>query len=438
MKMKKVTALLLAFAMVLGMTACGGTQKEDDTKQDDAVNDAVQDEAEETKDPVTLKVVTWRETDEEYYKEIARRFEEKYDWVTVDLSFNADETSYFANLQADLASGAGPDVFDLHGISAYAADGLILAQDDMDYQANYIESAKTATSYDGTCYAFCNDYNLFGFLYNVDIFEEVGVEVPKTPEELITVVNKLKDAGYGGIAYAGATWGRALAKAALTISLGAEGYKNFHEGIDNGSITDVLSVEGVEAALKAAQIYYENDLYYDAFEDTQNEAAYSLYASGKSAIVYTGTYTYGERDQSIQDVNTGFFAVPVEGKSGVSYAEGGQNTAINAASEHLEEAKLWVEFIATKEISEYYCTNAKVFSCIKGAEPEFDEAALVLANVDEAEVLPSYTANNGDFWESNLKSALVDIVINGKDYKTVAEEFNAKLVEADIANNAAK
>ncbi len=456
MKMKKIIAVLLSVTMLFGLAACGETDDTDPGSESggNETNDVAEEpgeqqgeEEESTLDwsagadasggEVTLRVATWRQHDQPYYEEIIRRFEEQYDWITVELEMNADSSSYYSNLQADIMSGTAPDVFDSHPnyrLVAYAEEGVIAPQTDFDYMDNYNESSKEITTLFGENYGYMNAYNYFGFLYNIDIFEEVGVSVPTTPEEMVDVVNQLKEAGYGGVIVGGATYGAtALGNAVYLIALGTEGFDALQEGIDNGSITDISTVEGVAEALDTLQTYTENDIYYNAFEGITYESGLSLYAQEKSAIVYSGSYIFGEQDVYFPDINTGFFPFPTYANNGVTYSEGAQTTVINAASDKLGAAKLWVEHLATSEISEYYCSNAKMLSTIEGVTPEFEEAEMLLNSSTDYAIKSIVEPENSEYWSSGFNNILEGVVFRGEDWQELVRVYASKLEEYDLS-----
>ena len=435
MKMKKIIALLVAAMMAGGLVACGGgdaDEKGGGTEGDLNWSAGADDSGGE----VTLRVATWRKYDKEYYEEIIRRFQEKYDWITVELEINADSGSYYSNLQADLIGGTAPDVFDHHpnsNIVVYAKEGMIAPQTDFEYMKNYKENAKEITTFLGENYGFMNAYNYFGCLYNIDIFNEVGVSVPTTPDELIEVVDKLKAAGYGGISFAGATNGAGgVANPVFLESLGTENYAKFQEGIDNGSITDISTVEGVPEALDTLQAYTEHDTWYTAVQGISYEASVSLYAQKKAAILYGGSYILGE-GVHFPDIKTGYFPLPVYGKTGVTYAEGAQTTLINAAGKNLGAAKLWVEFLASPEIAEFYCTNTEMMSTIEGVEVETDNLTMLRNSCQNYVIGTIVEQENSEYWSGGFNELLRGVVFEDKDWKDLVKIYTNKLEDYDLS-----
>lgn len=436
---KRIIAVLMTAVMVLGLVACGNgdSGKEGENKEQSNTTQLDWTAGASAEDgDVTIRFYTWRQSDEAYFNEIIKRFEEKYDWIDVELDINPNAAAYYSNLHADLIGGVGPDVFDMHSGSTvveYIKAGYLAPQTDFDYMKNYSETGKTATALDGENYGFLIAYNYFGYLYNKAIFEKVGVSVPTTPEELVAAVNQLKNAGYGGVILTGKTLSSdAIGSSIMLGSMGTEGYAAFRQGIDNGSITDISAVEGVTQALETMKTYNANDVYYDAFRGIVHDAGLSLYAQEKSAIMYMGSYIFGEQNTYFPNIDSGFFPIPTYANNGVSYAEGAQVDCINANGKNLGAAKLWVEFLASPEISEYYCSNAKMFSTIEGVNPQFEEMEIIKNACSGYAIKPLEEFENESYWKSGLDKIYESIIHEGYEdieglmrvYKSQLEEFS--------------
>lgn len=440
MKLKKIVALLTVAAMTTGLVACGGgnSNKKTDNKKTDADSYDWSAGADSSGGKVTLRYSTWREHDKEYYEELISRFEEKYDWITVDLEINSNESSYYNNLQADLLSGTAVDIFDCHSgsrINDYAEAGMIVPQADFSYLDNYSDIALAATSIDGVNYGYLTAHSYFGFIYNKAAFAKAGVSVPTTPEELVTVVNKLKAAGYGGVMVAGTTWSENFGRAILMNAIGTQGYKSLLESLDNGSVTDISEVDGVTDALKAMQLYADEGIFYQGFEGTNSTAGMSLFAQEKTAIVYAGCYTFGEQEYNFPGLDCGFFPMPTYANTGISYGEGAQTVLINSTCENLGAAKLFVEFISTPESSGYYCSNAMMLSNIEGAEVQFDKKEEISQYVTEVAIRPLFNHKNESYWSSGLSTLLKGVIYEGSNWEDIVKVYRSQLEEYDLANN---
>ncbi|MBQ8803081.1 MAG: extracellular solute-binding protein [Tyzzerella sp.] len=436
---KKIVALLLAMAMVFSLTACGGgssSGKEGSQSNSDELDWTAGADAEGGE--VTIRFSTWRKSDEAYFQEIIKRFEEKYDWIDVELEITPDASAYYTNLQADLIGGTAPDVFDMHSgdtMVTYIDNGMIAPQTDFDYMANYSDTGKTATSLDGENYGFLIAYNYFGLLYNKEIFNKVGVTAPTTPDELVDVVNKLRDAGYDGIIYPGKTNGVGIGSAIQLGSMGTENYATLRKGIDDGSVVDISTAEGVTEAFNTLVTYTKNNVYYNAYRGIVYETGMTLFAQEKSALVYSGSYVYGEQDTYFPEIEAGFFPIPTYANNGLCYAEGAQVSCINAAGANLGAAKLWVEFLATPEISEYYCSNAKMFSTIAEVEPQFEEMEMIKNACSGYAIKPLEKFDNEMYWMSGLEKIYEATIYDGtEDIEGLIRVYRSQLEEYDLAN----
>ena len=111
--MKKWIALLLTLALTLGLVGCGQTQKaEEPTAQPAQAAQATQapaadDATEEDKEPVTIEFSSWyaaEETTSATLYNMVKAFEEKYPWITVNVTEyaynNLAESCWFAALAA--------------------------------------------------------------------------------------------------------------------------------------------------------------------------------------------------------------------------------------------------------------------------------------------------------------------------------------------------
>ena len=440
--MKRIIAFIVATIMVLSLVACGnGKTNSDDVSGNngDTSNFDWSKGADASGGDVTLRVATWRQTDKPIYEELEKRFEEKYSWIDVKLEFNQNSNSYYSNMNADLMSGVGPDVFDSHPnakLLAFVEAGMIAPQTDFDYMKNYKEDARIVTSIGGVDIGYLMTYNYFGVMFNKDIFAKEGITVPTTPDEFVAAVDALKKAGYGGLAFPGQTWGSEYMGAALLASvMGTDKYSEFLGGIDSGEITDVSKVEGVPEVFKTLSLYTEKDVYYNSYESLTADAALSLFAQKKTAMVFAGTYLLGtEGEVYIPGMNVGFFPLPAYGSNGMTYAEGGQTVLINAAGKNLGAAKLWVEFLATPEIASYFSNASEMLSSIEGVELTTEKSAILKENVSGYGIKSTDSTQNAEYWQQGWANVFNAVVYEGESWEEYVKIFSQKLEDYDLAN----
>ena len=205
--------------------------------------------------------------------------------------------------------------------------------------------------------------------------------------------------------------------------------------MDSGKYTDITIIPGVAEALKTEQTYRDNNIFYDASDATALDQCLSLFAQEMAPMMMMGTWTFGTSESVFPGLDVGVFALPTMLDSGEHYAEGGQLTVINAASENVEAAKLWVEFLASPETASYYCSNAKTISTIEGVGLDY-EGGDVLAEAAShgINLLPTYVRNNKDYWNTNWKELLNGLLYGDLNYDDAIADYTAFLTELDLAS----
>ncbi|WP_207453981.1 ABC transporter substrate-binding protein [Desertivibrio insolitus] len=160
-------------------------------------------------------------------------------------------------------------------------------------------------------------YNIEGFWYNKQIFEEQGIEIPTTWEDLTAAAAQLEQAGVQPLTTAGAQG------FPLTRLMGMYIYRNLGpdamEAIRDGDaeLTDEGYVAGAQALADLAASGY----FGEGFTSRDSDTSINQFLTGTAAMTYDGSWILGavndpERNQ-IGGENVGFFPFPeVEGGEG--------------------------------------------------------------------------------------------------------------------------
>ncbi len=342
--MKKIIALLLAVVMVFGLAACtnGG-----DTKGTDSG----------TKAPSTGKtVVYWSmwESTEPQGKAIAdavAKFE-KETGIHVDLQFKG-RTGIREGLQPALDGNQVIDVFDEDidrvntTFASYLMDLEELAAANK-YEETAISGLIAACREVGNGKLMSIPYqpNVFNFFYNAKIFKEVGVEAPTTWEELLTVCEKIKAAGYTPI-----TCDDAYITAMIGYHLGRlVGEKGVRDIVQNGKWNDPAVVQFAnDYAELASKGYFSKNIESNVWPAGQNTEL----ALGEAAMYLNGSWLPNEvKDMAGDDFVWGCFPYPEvkNGKTGREAANfGAQVLAINKKSQVSVEAFKLITYLTKGE-----------------------------------------------------------------------------------------
>jgi raffinose/stachyose/melibiose transport system substrate-binding protein len=180
--MRSISHRWLAGTAVLSIVAVGG------------IAPAVAQDGE----PVTLTMGSFRTDDIDAWNAIIPLFEAEHPEIKVVFDPTNNE-EYNSQIRAQLEGGVGPDLitcrtFDLSQDlfkSGYLADLSHLPG----MQESFTPFARTSWSTDDGAQSYCVPLaaTIHGFVYNADLFEELGLEPPETESEFFAVLDTIKE-----------------------------------------------------------------------------------------------------------------------------------------------------------------------------------------------------------------------------------------------------
>ena len=197
MKLKKLTALCLAGAMVLSTAACGGGSGDSGSSGGDG--DSGSSEGGE------LSISIWDTNQEPGINEILADFTEETGIKTKLTVVKWDE--YWTMLEAGAQGGSLPDVFWMHSNESerYMSNDMLLdltdkiAESDVIDPANYPEDIWGLYTHEDKYYAVPKDVDTIALWYNKTMFDEAEMEYPTadwTWDDMFEAAKKLtKDDG---------------------------------------------------------------------------------------------------------------------------------------------------------------------------------------------------------------------------------------------------
>lgn len=358
MRRRTLTIAAAALGSVLVLSACapsapsGGSQTSDDD--------------------VTLKVWSWRTEDVEAYNSIFDVFEEAHPGITVE--FEAfQNTEYNQILTTGLAGSDGPDV---PMVRAYGQlqpnieagqlepiDGKVEGVDDI--APSVLAGAKGKA--DGKLYAVPLATQTLQVFYNKAIFEEHGLEVPKTWDDFIGLNEDLLAAGVTPMAL-GAKDAWMLPIFSDIFGSARYGGSEFEEQILDGSATfeDPDYVESLQI-VSDMQKYLTPDVVGVSYTDSQIQ-----FTSGQAAQFPGGSFEIATFRTQAPDLELGSYQVPLppnavsETPVSPAYADG--NFAVNSKSENKDAAFELLNWLATPEFGQLVADELNQFSAIPGVE----------------------------------------------------------------------
>lgn len=311
-----------------------------------------------------LRIESWRNDDADIWNDvIIPAFNKHHPDIQVVFSPNPP-ADYNASLNARLAGGTAGDLITCRPFDASLdlyKKGQLIAVDDIPGMENFSDVAKSAWQTDDGSATFCVPMAsvIHGFIYNKEIFEELGLEPPKTIPEFMKTLETIKEESR----YTPLAMGTADQWEAATMGFQNVG-PNFWEGekgrkaliSGDEKLTDPQYVATFEH-LASWGPYLGRGYKAQKYPDSQN-----LFTLGRAAIYPAGSW-------DITTFNTqaefpfGAFPPPLpEGKE-TCYISDHTDIAlgINAASENVDDAKAFLEWMTTPEFAELYSNQLPGF-----------------------------------------------------------------------------
>jgi raffinose/stachyose/melibiose transport system substrate-binding protein len=197
-------------------------------------------------------------------------------------------------------------------------------------------------------------------LYNKDMFEEMGLQVPTTWDELIQVSEDIKQKG-GTPFFFGYkdSWTTLVGFNSLIGNTAGELF-------GDTAAADISFKDNVqEAAEKEYQLMqYANK---DPFGQNYDQAS-SAFAKGESAMYLQGIWAIAPIKNANPDINLGSFALPVKDAAEENLLVSGvdQLFAVSKDSKNQEEVIEFIRFLLEPEQAERFINDQGLLSAVQG------------------------------------------------------------------------
>lgn len=326
---------------------------------------------------VTLSIESWRNDDLPIWQEkIIPAFEAAHPGIK--LTFNPSAPAeYNAVLNSKLDGGSAGDLITCRPFDASLQlfdKGQLADLSDLKGMANFSDVAKSGWSSDDGTKTFCVPMAsvIHGFIYNKQAFEELGLTAPKTEAEFYAALDKIKEAG----TYVPMAMGTADQWEAATMGYqnigpnywhGEEGRKALIAG--KAKLTDPQFVAPLEQLAKWKP-YLGDGFEAQTYPDSQN-----MFTLGRAAIYPAGSWEIGPFTPQIGGAfEMGAFAPPLPKEGDKCYISDHTDIGIgmNAASKHAEQAKIFLDWVASPEFAELYANALPGFFPLSNAEVKLE------------------------------------------------------------------
>ncbi len=307
---------------------------------------------------VTLTIESWRNDDLVIWQDtILPAFMAKYPNIKVEFT-PSPPAEYNGVLNTKLEGGTAGDLITCRPFDASLAlfdSGYLAPLNDLAGMANFSDVAKSAWITDDGANVFCVPMAsvIHGFFYNKDAFTAAGItEEPVTVADFHAALDAIKAQGdYKPIAMGTSDLWEAATMGFQNIGpvywKGEEGRKALLDG--TGKYTDQPYID-TWAELASWAPYLP-----EGFEAVKYPNSQVLFTSGQAAIYPTGSWEISVFEPEAT-FELGIFPPPVVNAGDTCYISDHTDIALgmNAATAHPEEAKIFLEWVASAEFAELY------------------------------------------------------------------------------------
>ncbi|MFD0673200.1 ABC transporter substrate-binding protein [Cohnella sp. GCM10027633] len=368
--MKKWIGLTVIIALLAVMIGCGNGNG-DNASPSPAASGASP-EGNQPKVKLTIAHLMVEEGARVWVADMISNFTAKYPNVEVEeIAANTDK--YNTMLKTKIASDDAPDIMLLVNLNDanrdYLDGGFVLDLTGQPFLSNVNSIERQYI--DGKVYALPFDMNANGVIYNKDVFEKAGItEVPRTYSAFKEALDKLKQAGFAGMAagfkenyYVTGDIGADWRAGALSVN------PNWISQLQDRTLkfVDDEQMRGILERLNDRFAYAQSDPF-----GTDANSALSLVATGKAGILQHGSFMVDAIKKINPEVRLGFFPFPWsedKANNNLPLGSGIGGLAVYKDSPNKEWALKFLEQVATKEMGESLQNNKGGLSLIKDVSP---------------------------------------------------------------------
>ncbi|WP_417472712.1 ABC transporter substrate-binding protein [Leisingera sp.] len=324
----------------------------------------------------TLTIESWRNDDLTLWQDkIIPAFEAKHPGIKIKFTPSAP-AEYNAVLNSKLDAGSAGDLITCRPFDASLAlyeAGHLTDLSDMEAMGNFPDVAKSAWQTDDGSATFCMPMAsvIHGFIYNKEIFDELGIEEPKTEAEFFAALDKIKEVG----SYIPLAMGTNDQWEAATM-----GYNNIGPNYWKGEEGRLALIAGEQkltdeqwtapfATLAKWADYLGDGYEAQTYPDSQN-----LFTLGRAAIYPAGSWEISGFNAQA-DFEMGVFNPPVQNAGDTCYISDHTDIGIgmNAATDNPEAAKTFLTWVASPEFAEIFANALPGFFPLSSAPVELED-----------------------------------------------------------------
>ena len=378
--MKKICMILTACILLTGVSACG--------KKEDTTVNLIQEDQQENRVVNLFSPMEKSDPDAENVARAAQELtvimaEEQLN-LTVEYSIYTAEDYKDKTYDDVCLARARSNMDDLYllnpdTIQILGEEGILADLSGLESAENLRDLVKTANTVDGKLVAIPQEVVAYGLFVNQDMFEQYGLKLPETPEELLECCRVFKENGITTPIGANRWW--------LECFVLAMGYADMYNGDSTEAEIEALNSgetklssymrPGFEFLKKMIDLgYIDAETAYTS-EAIEGEGPDFLAQKTPIVMAYWGAANsetaYGKPGFNMQVIGfpSSYGQMPVVSMSGYG---------VSANAEHLEDTLKVVDIMLSDEALQVFAEKNNVISPSKNVEVEYIDALKPLSD----------------------------------------------------------
>lgn len=344
-KRKKAASIVLASLLSISLTACGSGGTDSGTSTSNGSKNA----------KVTLELAISKSSQDSAFiqQDVLDEFEKQTN-ISVNLQLiPAEQTTTV--LQTKLAVDETPDIIQYNLASAITDLNLERNFEILDNEswASRIVN-KDVLSAAGHVYSFhvSQDTGMQGVVYNKQIFADLGLSIPTSYEQFLAICEKIKASGITPVfmPYKDA-WAANIWPAAAFADFVAKNDPTFFEELNSNKKKWSDIPEFKTFLEQQYEVYTKGYTNTDVLSDSYDMAV-GKFLNKEVAMMFMGDWLIEGVAQQDPSMELGVFPIPSSDDAKLGASPLGGQLFIPKKAKHLQEAKQFLDFIASKEIAQ--------------------------------------------------------------------------------------
>ena len=375
-------------------------------------------------------------------RELLADFAEKYPNIKVEESItrNAD---WNMKITTAVASGLEPDIFSVRAggwFYPFVEEAVVMPLDkyldEAGWRSTFVEGFLNCFAYSGKTYAVPVQIRSHKMWYNKKLFEELGLNVPKTYQEFKKVITVLTENGI------------------IPFALGNKGGWMMADWLYSGIHDRIAGPEPLKKAIERIPPGFEDPSFVKAAEIIQELVDLGAFAPGVNGVSFMEGALLFYQEQAAMNyfidlfpdlvaANTGpdfqldFFELPIfeGGKGNPQAIQGniGMGLAISRRAQHPDEAAKFVQWWTAPTNIEKLTQMSGWITAIKNTVNPDTAPPLTLRVFQSLQKAPYVAFTYGDSMEASWRevfwNAVAALVAGDITAEEVAQKMEAKAVE---------